>query len=566
MIPQMTERKVALRRLAAPLLAAALLSFGAVATAHEGEDHGTPPAGTVSAAMAGSSSAAGEAHSDRYEVVVQAGEEPRLTVFLDDYATNVPVSGAIVSVVVGERTLAARAVSPGTYEVRLAAALAHGTNNVDVVVRGAAGDDLLSVPVMVPEHEEENAALGYDWRTLLIGAAVLALLAALAVGAYRYLRRRPALATGVVALITFVALTPGVQAHEDEPHGDEPATPAAGATTAGDRPVRSADGSVLLPKPSQRLLGVRTVIGAEGTGAAASRLQAQVIPDPARFARLATARGGRVLAGGAGFPRPGQAVAAGQVLFQLQPALSASDAASSAAELRSLEREARLAEQELRRLEQLRGIVARAEIERARTNLAGLRAQRSAAAGPVQGVEAVRAPLSGTVSTISTAIGAVAEPGSQLAEIVGNGGWLIEARGLTPGQRLAGATAVGVTTDGRRFGLRLVGRSPQLVDGSDRFLFSVTDGAGALRGGEAITVEATLVGSAVQRGVILPADAISRDENGQALAWVKPSAMRFVPRQVRTQPLPGGRVLVVAGLQPGDRVVTQAAGLIGQIR
>ena len=562
----MTERNGALRRLAAPVLAAALLSFAVVATAHEGEDHGTPPAATVPAAEAAISTAAGEAHSDRYEVVIQAGEEPRLTVFLDDYATNAPVSGATVSVVVGEQTLAARATSAGTYEARLAAPLAHGTTNVDVVVRGAAGDDLLSVPVVVPEHEEEHGAPGFDWRSLLIGAGVLGLVVALGFGAYRVLRRRPALAATAVAVMTFVALTPGVQAHGDEPHGDEPADSAAGAAIAGDRPVRSADGSVLLPKPSQRLLGVRTVVGSEGTGTAASRLQAQVIPDPARFARLATARGGRVLAGGAGFPRPGQAVAAGQVLFQLQPALSASDAASSAAEVRSLEREARLAEQELRRLEQLRGIVARAEIERARTNLTGLRAQRSAAAGPVQGVEAVRAPLSGTVSTISTAIGAVAEPGSQLAEIVGNGGWLIEARGLAAGQRLAGATAVGVTADGRRFGLRLVGRSPQLVDGSDRFLFTVADGAGALRGGEAITVEATLVGSAVQTGVILPADAISRGENGQALAWVKPSAMRFVPRQVRTQPLPGGRVLVVAGLQPGDRVVTQATGLLGQIR
>lgn len=560
----MTDCKGALRRFAGPVLAATLLTLGAAAVAHEGEDHGTPPAATSPADSAVASSL-GEARSDRYEVVVQGGEESRLTVYLDDYATNEPVTGASVSVVVGERQTEARATSPGTYEARLAQPLKHGTTNVDVVVQGVGGDDLLTVPVLVPEHEEEGVASGLDWRSMLIGAGLLALLLAAGYLALRLARRRPALAAVTVAMATFVALTPDVYAHGDEPHADEPATPAA-MGAVGDRPVRAADGSVSLPKPSQRLLGVRTIIGAAGTGAAASRLQAQVIPDPARFARLATARGGRVLAGGAGFPRPGQPVTAGQVLFQLQPALSAADAASSAAEVRSLEREVRLAEQELRRLEQLRGIVARAEIERARTNVAGLRAQRSAAAGPVQSVEAVKAPISGTVSTISTAIGAVAEPGSQLAEIVGNGGWLIEARGLAAGQRLAGTTAVGVTADGRRFGLRLVGRSPQLVEGADRFLFAVTDGAGALRGGEAITVEAVLVGSAVQRGVVLPADAITRGESGETLAWVKPSALRFVPRPVRTQPLPGGRVLVLGGLQPGERVVTQAAGLLGQIR
>jgi hypothetical protein len=60
---------------------------------------------------------------------------------------------------------------------------------------------------------------------MLIGAALLALLLAVGFGARRIVRRRPALAAGAVALIAFTALTPGVYAHGDEPHGDEPATP-----------------------------------------------------------------------------------------------------------------------------------------------------------------------------------------------------------------------------------------------------------------------------------------------------------------------------------------------------
>lgn len=562
------------RRHAAAFLMASLVFAGVPSFAHEGEEHGSAPAAEVPAAVPALSDApAGEAHSALYEVVVQGGEDPRLTIYLDDYATNAPVEGASLSVIAGGRRIAARPVSAGTFEARLPQALPHGNTNLRIAVQAAAGDEILMVPVVVPDHAEEATGAGLDWRSMLIGAGALLVVAAIAVGAWFGLRRRPALTAGALAMVGLVAFTPDLKAHGDEVHADEPEAGEAPAAVGGgvssgasDRPVRAADGSVLLPKPSQRLLGVRTIIGESGTGAAASRLQAQVIPDPARFARVATARGGRVLATSAGFPRPGQSVAAGQALFQLQPALSAADAAGSAAEVRSLEREVRLAEQELRRLEQLRGIVARAEIERARTNLSGLRAQRGAAAGPVQSVEVVRAPIGGTVSTVSTAIGAVAEPGAPLAEIVGNGGWLIEARGLAPGQRLAGRSAVGVTTDGRRIGLRFIGRSPQLVEGADRFLFAVTDGAGTLRGGEAITVEAVLVGSTVQRGIAVPADAITRAGNGEAIAWVKPSALRFEPRQVRTQPLPGGRVLVTAGLRPGERVVTQAASLLGQIR
>jgi RND family efflux transporter MFP subunit len=555
----MSEIRGALRRIAA-MIAVALLITNVPAGAHEGEDHGAPPAAT--AATATPSGPSGEAHSGRFEVVVTGSEDGRLTVYLDDYATNAPVEGARLILSVADRQVQASAVSPGTYEARLAAALPHGTTNVVVQVRGVGADEQLNVPVVVPEHEENVAGeSSFDMRSVLLGAGALALLLGAAFLAYRLLWRRPAVVASIAVLVTFLAMTPGVQAHGDEP---PPATGEGGASSH--RPVRESDGSVSLPKPSQRLLGIRTIIGEQGTGSAASRLQAEVVPDPARFARLATARGGRVLASGTGFPRPGQPVAAGQVLFQLQPALSASEAASSAAEVRSLEREVRLAEQELGRLEQLRGIVARADIERARTNLAGLRAQRGAAAGPVNQVESVRAPIGGTVSAISTAIGAVVEPGGQLAEIVGNGGWLVEARGLAPGQRLASQSATGVTTDGRRFGLRLLGRTPQQVDGSDRFLFAVSDGAGTLRGGEAITVEATLVGSAVRQGIVLPAEAITRGASGESIAWVKPSALRFVPRQVRTQPLPGGRLLVLAGLRPGERIVMQGAGLLGQIR
>ena len=173
----MTERKGALGRLVAPVLAAALLSLGAAALAHGNEDHGAPPQVAATATTAATASV-GEAHSDRYEVVVRGGEEPLLTIYLDDYVTNAPVTGASLSLVIGDRPIQARAVSPGTFEARLAQPLSHGTTDIDVVVRGSAGDDLLTVPVLVPEHEEMSATAALDWRSMLIGAGVLSLLVA----------------------------------------------------------------------------------------------------------------------------------------------------------------------------------------------------------------------------------------------------------------------------------------------------------------------------------------------------------------------------------------------------
>jgi multidrug efflux pump subunit AcrA (membrane-fusion protein) len=67
-------------------------------------------------------------------------------------------------------------------------------------------------------------------------------------------------------------------------------------------------------------------------------------------------------------------------------------------------------------------------------------------------------------------------------------------------------------------------------------------------------------------GVVLPADAVVRSAEGSQIVFEMPGAERFVPRPVRVQPLDGRNVLVTAGLDPGIRVVTQAASLVAQVR
>lgn len=68
------------------------------------------------------------------------------------------------------------------------------------------------------------------------------------------------------------------------------------------------------------------------------------------------------------------------------------------------------------------------------------------------------------------------------------------------------------------------------------------------------------------QGIVLPADAVVRSAEGPPVVFEHASAERFVPRQVRVQPLDGSRVVVTAGLDPGRRVVVQGAGLIAQVR
>ncbi len=48
--------------------------------------------------------------------------------------------------------------------------------------------------------------------------------------------------------------------------------------------------------------------------------------------------------------------------------------------------------------------------------------------------------------------------------------------------------------------------------------------------------------------------------------WLHTAPERFTPRVVRARPLDARSVLVTEGLQAGDRVVTQGASLLAQVR
>jgi multidrug efflux pump subunit AcrA (membrane-fusion protein) len=68
------------------------------------------------------------------------------------------------------------------------------------------------------------------------------------------------------------------------------------------------------------------------------------------------------------------------------------------------------------------------------------------------------------------------------------------------------------------------------------------------------------------QGIILPADAVVRGANGLPQVWSKVSSEVFKPLPVRMLPIDGSRVLVVAGIEAGSRIVTDGAELINQIR
>ena len=68
------------------------------------------------------------------------------------------------------------------------------------------------------------------------------------------------------------------------------------------------------------------------------------------------------------------------------------------------------------------------------------------------------------------------------------------------------------------------------------------------------------------KGFAVPTGAVVKNPSNQDMVWVHTGAEVFQPRPVRAIALDGATVSVVDGLKAGDRVVTQGAPLVNQVR
>lgn len=523
----------------AAVLALALVA--GVARAHEGEDHGAPALSPAAGPPVAT------AEDGRYEIVAQA-DGRHLKLWLDDWASNAPVVGARVVATIGGRDLPMRPLAPGDFALDLPALLTAPTP-IGLAIEGPHGPALLNAEVTPPARLAADAAHGFDWRAALIGCGIVLVFILLAALGWRLVRRRPV----AVAVLLAILIAPRAIAHGDEPHDE------AAPIASGDGPTRRGDGSVLLPKPSQHLLEIRTWPARPGAAQTAGTLTGRVIADPAQNARVATAIGGRVLPIGGAFPRLGAAVRAGEVLARIMPTLDAAQAQAAANSLAGLDREIALANADYQRLSQLDGVIARAEINRARLTLEGLRRQRAAAARPVVSAEALRAPIAGRIRAIRAAVGEIAAPGAVVIEIEGSGALLVEAVNL-PGETGHSITRAMLAESG--VALRLAGRSPGLAGGAETLQFVLPAESG-LRNGAIVRLGVTFADQPARRGIVLPTEAVVRE--GGDMVWVKTGPLTYASRSVRAVPA-GNGVLIEAGLAGGERVVVRGASLIAQVR
>jgi membrane fusion protein, heavy metal efflux system len=535
----------------AAAIAVLFLTAGDV-LAHEGHEHEPAPPPARMAARA-------EAQSEALELVAVA-EGNTLAIYLDRFNSNEPVGRAEIEVETPAGPLAARAEGGDVFRIAAPWLEKPGKYDLIITVTTDRDIDVLPVTLEIPDLGTDGSATTSSERSrqiaLLAGATAGGFgLALLLVG---FGRRRKHAAVTAVALIALSVLVTGAAAHEGHDHSAAPTQP-----VGRDLSQRLPDGSVFVPKATQRILAIRTTMTADGRFQRSIELPGRVIPDPNASGLVQASAGGRLSPPPGGFPRLGTRVNAGDVLAHVTAPLQAIDISDMRQRQGELDQQIAIVERRVVRYEPLvqSGAVTRVQLDEARLELQGLRDRRAALDKARREPEALIAPVDGVIADGTPVAGQMAQPNTVVFQIVDPARLWVEALSFDA----LGATAASAqTAQGHTLALTYRGSGFSDRNQSIPVHFAIDGDVSRVRVGQFVTVFAST--GEEMRGIALPRAAVVRSANGQDLVYEHVSAERFQPRPVRIEPLDGERVLIAAGITADKRIVVQGAELIDQVR
>jgi cobalt-zinc-cadmium efflux system membrane fusion protein len=545
------------------VLAILLIASGS-AFAHEGHDHGEEKKAPGPAMLAPRL----EARSGPFELVAihRSGE---LLIYLDRLETNEPVTGAQVTV---ETPDGPKKAIPKDGAYRLALPWERGSLDLILTVIDGTSAEVLSGTIQRGPIQPERPSTGHSLWTpafaqdvkerLAADSTWMLLLAAFGAGALasRLLPRRHKVNLALLLAVLATAAPRSALAHEGAKH--EP--PQLAAPITSDVAQRLSDGSLLVPKPVQRLLAIRTLVTKISKHHKTLELPGRIIPDPNASGFVQASVSGRLSAPAGGFPRLGTVVKAGDVLAFVTPPFQAIDVSDMRQKQGELEQQIGIVEKRIARYEPLAksGAVTKVTLDEAILELKGLKDRRAALDRVRAEPEKLIAPVSGVIASANAVAGQIAETNAVVYQIIDPGRLWVEA--LTFAVIPDAQRATGRTGDGATLALSFQGAG--LTDRSQAIPvhFAIQGAPKGLRVGQLVTVLAT-TGEEI-RGLVIPRRSVLRSANGQTTVFEHTSAERFEPRAVRVEPLDADTVVVLDGLPGGARVVTQGAELLNQIR
>ncbi len=166
--------------------------------------------------------------------------------------------------------------------------------------------------------------------------------------------RRPVEPAKIAALLVALLLIPPSQG-QAEVAAASAANAALPMPAAATRDVaqRFPDGAIFVPKGTQRVLGIRTLVTETALHGRRIELPGRIIPDPNASGYVQASLEGRLVAPPGGFPQLGSFVKAGQIVAIVEPTIGAVDLADRQQQIREIEQELQLVTRRLDRRKQL---------------------------------------------------------------------------------------------------------------------------------------------------------------------------------------------------------------------
>ena len=511
-------------------------------SAHQGHDHSAPPPG------AAEMTPRAETDSQQFELVAMA-RDGALDIYLDSFLDNAPIVDARIVVDTPTGTVTATATSNGIYRLDAPWSTAPGSYALIFDIKAGGQSDVLAATLTIPG--KAGAALPAA-RLAGSGNQVLFVLGGFAAGlaAMGFLRGRRKTASATLAIALCLIIT---NARADMP-----------AATPQDRSQRLIDGSALVPKATQRILAIRTVLTAPAAHRRATELPGRIVPNPNASGLVQAAVGGRLSAPPGGFPNLGTHVKTGDVLAYVTPPLQAIDLSDMRQRQGELDQQISIIERRVARLDSLVpfGAATRTQLDESKLELDGLKTRRASLDKSRRDPEALIAPVDGIIAEAAAIAGQIASPNAIVYRIVDPGKLWVEALSFTAISDARGASAR--FGDDRTLDLTYAGAGFADRNQSVPVNFAIKGDTAGLRLGQFVTVLAPT--GDIQTGISVPRASLVRGANGQDIVYTHVSPERFVPVPVRVEPLDADNVLIASGLGAGQRVVTQGAELLAQIR
>jgi hypothetical protein len=293
-------------------------------------------------------------------------------------------------------------------------------------------------------------------------------------------------------------------------------------------------------------------------------LPGRIVPDPNASGYVQAVVSGRLSPPPGGFPKLGTRVNKGDVLVYLTPPLQAIDQSDMRQRQGELDQQISIIEARIRRYDRLAqsGAVTQVQLDEARIELRGLQERRAALDHVRREPQPLIAPVSGVVAAVNAVAGQVAQPNTVVLHILDRSRLWVEALSFEALDNARNANAR--TGEGRSLALSYQGAGLTDRNQAIPVHFSIDGDTRGLRIGQLVTVLAQT--DEARQGIAIPRTSVLRGPNGQAVVYEHVEAERFVPREVRSEPLDGERVVITAGISEKARVVTQGAELLNQMR